>query len=94
MGTQSLFGRGSRGVTERDCPDAEYEGSRRPHDKMCSYKAETRVVPGGLLAGGIITIYPHTKECALMPDCQKSGYGIFTYDQKFLLSMAQATRRH
>ena len=27
-------------------------------DKMCSYKAETRIVPGGLLAGGIITIYP------------------------------------
>lgn len=53
-------------------------------DKMCSYKAETRIVPGGLLAGGIITIYPHTRECALMPECQKSGYGVFTYDQKFL----------
>jgi hypothetical protein len=53
-------------------------------DKMCSYKAETRIVPGGLLAGGIITIYPHTRQCALMPECQKSGYGIFTYDQKFL----------
>ena len=39
-------------------------------DKMCSYKAETRLVPGGLLAGGIITIFPHTKQCALMPDCQ------------------------
>ena len=82
MGTQSLLGRGSCGVTERDCPDAGYESSRRPHRKVCSYKAETRVVPGGLLAGGIITIYPHTKQCALMPDCQKSG--IFTYDQKFL----------
>lgn len=53
-------------------------------DRICSYKAETRIVPGGLLEGGIITIYPHTKQCALMPDCQKSGYGIFTYDQKFL----------
>ena len=52
-------------------------------DKMCSYKAETRIVPG-LLAGGIITIYPHTRQCALMPECQKSGYGVFTYDQKFL----------
>jgi hypothetical protein len=53
-------------------------------DKICAYKAETRIVPGGLLEGGIITIYPHTKQCALMPDCQKSGYGVFTYDQKFL----------
>lgn len=53
-------------------------------DNMCSYKAETRIVPGGLLAGGIVTIYPHTRQCALMPECQKSGYGIFTYDQKFL----------
>ena len=63
-------------------PDTKLQGVLI--DKMCSYKAETRVVPGGLLAGGIITIYPHTKQCALMPDCQKSGYGIFTYDQKFL----------
>jgi hypothetical protein len=42
-------------------------------DRMCSYKAETRIVPGGLLAGGIITIYPHTRQCALMPECQKRG---------------------
>lgn len=63
-------------------PDTKVQGVLI--DKMCSYKAETRVVPGGLLAGGIIAIYPHTKQCALMPDCQKSGYGIFTYDQKFL----------
>jgi len=53
-------------------------------DKMCSYKAETRIVPGPRLEGGIIAIFPHTRECALMPECQKSGYGIFTYDQKFL----------
>jgi hypothetical protein len=53
-------------------------------DKMCSYKAETRIVPGPRLAGGITTIYPHTRQCALMPECQKSGYGVFTYDQKFL----------
>jgi hypothetical protein len=84
MGTQSLLGRGSCGVTERDCPDPDTKVQGVLIDKVCSYKAETRVVPGGLLAGGIITIYPHTKQCALMPDCQKSGYGIFTYDQKFL----------
>jgi hypothetical protein len=53
-------------------------------DKMCSYKAETRIVPGPRLEGGIIVAYTHTRQCALMPECQKSGYGVFTYDQKFL----------
>ena len=53
-------------------------------DKMCSYKAETRVVPGPSLEGGILVAYTHKRECALMLECQKSGYGVFTYDQKFL----------
>ena len=53
-------------------------------DKMCSFKAETRIVRGGLLEGGIITIYPHKRQCALMPECRKSGYGVFTYDHRFL----------
>jgi len=53
-------------------------------DKMCSSKAETRIVPGPRLEGGIIAIYPHTRQCALMPECHQSGYGVFTYDQKFL----------
>jgi hypothetical protein len=53
-------------------------------DKTCSYKAETRIVPGPRLEGGIIVAYTHTRQCALMPECQKSGYGVFTYDQKFL----------
>jgi hypothetical protein len=53
-------------------------------DKMCSYKAETRVVPGDKLEGGMLVAYVHTRQCALMPDCQKSGYGVYTYDDKFL----------
>ena|SRR5579884_2661959 len=53
-------------------------------DKMCSYKAETRVVPGPRLEGGIVVAYTHTKDCALKPECQKSGYGVFTYDNKFV----------
>ena len=53
-------------------------------DKMCSYKAETRVVPGDRLEGGMLVAYVHTRQCALMPDCQKSGYGVYTYDDKFL----------
>ncbi|HXP85764.1 MAG TPA: hypothetical protein VN841_13655 [Bryobacteraceae bacterium] len=54
-------------------------------DKMCSYKAETRIVPGDKLEGGMLVAYVHTRHCALMPDCQKSGYGVYTYDDKFLL---------
>jgi hypothetical protein len=53
-------------------------------DKACSYKAETRVVPGPSLAGGIVVAYGHTRQCALMPECQRSGYGVFSYDNKFL----------
>ena len=54
-------------------------------DRMCSAKAETRIGPGPRIDGGIVVAYTHTKQCALMPECQKSGYGVFTYDdQKFL----------
>jgi hypothetical protein len=53
-------------------------------DKQCSSKAEARVVPGGRVEGGMLVAYVHTRQCALMPDCQKSGYGVFTYDNRFL----------
>lgn len=53
-------------------------------DKNCSYKAETRVVPGPRLEGGIVVAYIHTRQCALTPECRRSGYGVFTYDNKFL----------
>ena len=53
-------------------------------DKECSSKAETRIAPGPRLEGGIIVAYTHTRQCSLMPACQKSGYGVFTYDNKFL----------
>jgi hypothetical protein len=53
-------------------------------DRMCSWKAETRIVPGPRLEGGIIVAYTHTKQCALAPECRKSGYGIFTYEGKFV----------
>jgi hypothetical protein len=53
-------------------------------DEMCSSKAEVRIVSGPRLEGGMIVAEAHTRECALMPACQKSGYGVFTYDQKFL----------
>ncbi|HEX5226956.1 MAG TPA: hypothetical protein VFW44_04565 [Bryobacteraceae bacterium] len=53
-------------------------------DQMCSSKAEVRIVSGPRLEGGMIVAEAHTRECALMPACQKTGYGVFTYDQKFL----------
>jgi hypothetical protein len=53
-------------------------------DQMCSSKAEVHIVAGPRLEGGMIVAEAHTRQCALMPECQKSGYGVFTYDNKFL----------
>jgi hypothetical protein len=54
-------------------------------DKMCSGKAESRVVPGGRIEGGMLAAYVHTRQCALMTECQRTGYGIVAYDSnKFL----------
>lgn len=44
-------------------------------DKMCSMKA---------VKEGQQAATQHTRECALMPPCQKSGYGVFTSDNRFL----------
>jgi hypothetical protein len=52
-------------------------------DKKCSASAEVRVLSTGI-EGGMVVAEAHTRECALMPACQKSGYGVFTWDQKFL----------
>lgn len=54
-------------------------------DEKCSGKADLRISgASGLLEGGRIVAEAHTKECLLMPECQKSGYGIYTNDNKFL----------
>ena len=54
-------------------------------DQMCSGKADLRISGAtGTLVGGRIVAEAHTKECLLMPECQKSGYGIYTSDNKFL----------
>jgi hypothetical protein len=44
-------------------------------DRMCSMKA---------MKEGQQAAHMHTRDCALMPDCQKSGYGVFTADGKFI----------
>jgi len=53
-------------------------------DQMCSSKAEVHIVAGPRLEGGMVVAEAHTRQCALMPECQKSGYGVFTYDNKYL----------
>jgi hypothetical protein len=62
-------------------------------DQMCSSKAEVRIVSGPRLEGGMIVAEAHTRECALAPACQKSGYGIFTWDNKFLKFDAAGSRK-
>jgi len=52
-----------------------------------------RIIPGGRLEGGMLTAYVHTRQCALMPSCHKSGYGVFTYDNKFLTFDAAGNRK-
>ena len=56
-------------------------------DKQCSARAETRMVTGTTphMEGGIMWAYTHDRKCLLMPACQRSGYGVFTYEtSKFL----------
>ena len=50
---------------------AEVEGVLM--DKMCSMKA----AKDGQKAATM-----HTRQCAMMPDCEKGGYGVFTADQQ------------
>ncbi len=45
-------------------------------DRMCS---------GKIVAGkDQKAAAAHTRECSLMPDCVKAGYGVFTADGKFI----------
>jgi hypothetical protein len=54
-------------------------------DQMCSGKADLRISGStGTLVGGRIVAEAHTRECLLMPECQKSGFGVYTSDNKFL----------
>ena len=64
-------------------PAAELEGVLM--DKMCSMKA--------LQEGGQKAAAMHKRDCALMPDCVKSGYGIVTADNKFLAFDAEGNKR-
>jgi hypothetical protein len=54
-------------------------------DTKCSANAELRMVPSPNphFEGGMLWAYTHTRECLLMPACQRSGYGVYA-DEKFL----------
>jgi hypothetical protein len=64
-------------------------------DEKCSANAQTRIVSEGAthLEGGIVWAYTHTRKCALMPDCQRSGYGVATHDNRFLKFDAEGNRK-
>ena len=64
-------------------PAADLEGVLM--DKMCSMKA--------LQEGGQKAAAMHKRDCALMPDCVKSGYGIVTADNKFLAFDAEGNQK-
>lgn len=56
-------------------------------DQQCSSNAQTHVALGGgtHLVGGMLWAYTHTRKCALMPECRRSGYGVATNDNRYLL---------
>lgn len=63
-------------------------------DKACSPKMELRIVsPGNTMVGGMVSAGAHTKECLLMAECQKSGYGLYLRDNKFYAFDADGNRK-
>jgi hypothetical protein len=63
-------------------------------DKQCAPKAELRVVPPpAMMEGGRVVAEAHTRECLLMPACLRSGYVIYTDDDKFLSLDAEGSRK-
>jgi hypothetical protein len=63
-------------------------------DERSSGEAYLRISGAtGLLEGGRIVAEAHTKEDLLKPDNEKTGYGIFTDDNKFLKFDAAGDRK-
>jgi hypothetical protein len=66
-------------------------------DKDCSSKAEESISAGDSSApaieGGMLAAEAHTRECLRAPACEKSGYGVYTADRKFLLFDAAGNRK-
>ena len=53
-------------------------------DRMCSAKA---------VKEGVKAAQAHTKDCALMPDCVKAGYGVFLREGKFIAFDAEGNKK-
>jgi hypothetical protein len=54
-------------------------------DQKCSGTADLHISGAtGALVGGRIVAEAHTRQCLMMPECEKSGYGVYTSDNKFL----------
>ena len=54
-------------------------------DKNCSGKMELRIVsPSNSMVGGYVSAQAHDKDCLMMSECQKNGYGVYTQDNKYL----------
>lgn len=63
-------------------------------DQKCSGTADLRISGAtGALVGGMVVAEAHTRECALKPECQKSGYGVYTADNKFLKFDEEGNRK-
>jgi hypothetical protein len=63
-------------------------------DQKCSGTADLRISGStGTLVGGRIVAEAHTKQCALLPQCEKSGYGVYDSDNKFLKFDAAGNRK-
>jgi hypothetical protein len=64
-------------------------------DEKCSSNAQSRIVSDGgpHLEGGIVWAYTHTRKCALMPECERSGYGLATHDNRYLKFDATGNRK-
>lgn len=66
-------------------------------DKDCSSKVEETITTGApdgpSIEGGMLAAEAHTRECLRAPACEKSGYGVYTSDQKFLQFDAAGNRK-
>jgi hypothetical protein len=66
-------------------------------DKDCSSKAEETITTGSpdgpAIEGGMLAAEAHTRECLRAPACEKSGYGVYTPDGKFMQFDAAGNRK-
>ena len=63
-------------------------------DAHCAPTAELHIVPPPkMMEGGRVVAEAHTRECLLMPECVKSGYVVYTSDDKLLSLDAEGNRK-